>query len=114
MANPIIEAARLHFRPEEVRRFEVPEWGEPGKPLVLFAKPVTLADKLLFNNRYKTGGVQEMYVTVLIKKAKREDGSAAFTLDDKHALMNSVSPEVVERLAEAILLTVTVEEAAKN
>jgi len=54
MANPIIDRARLHFKADELRRFEVPEWGESAEqPLVLFAKPITLADKQLLHNRYK-------------------------------------------------------------
>ena len=44
MANPIIECARLHFRADERRRIDVPEWGSADAPLVLWHAPVTLAD----------------------------------------------------------------------
>ncbi len=114
MANPIIERARLHFRADERRRVEIPEWGEAGAPLVLFAAPVTLADKRKLHNRYKDGGLQEMFVHVLIDKAQTEDGKPAFTLEDKRALMTSVDPAVVERVAEQLLASATVEDAEKN
>lgn len=103
MANPIIEAARLHFRADERRVIEVPEWGDNGAVLILYAPPVTLADKRKFYNRYKDGGLQEAYVHILIDKTQKQDGAPAFTLEDKRALLNQVSPEVVERIAEAVL-----------
>ena len=114
MANPIIERARLHFRAEERRRIEVPEWGEADVPLVLHVKPVTLADKKLLHNRYKDGGLHEMYVHALILKAETAEGKAAFTLDDKWALMQSVAPRVVERIASQILDAASPEDAEKN
>jgi hypothetical protein len=109
MANPIIEAARLHFRADERREIDVPEWG-----VVLYAAPVTLADKRKLHNRYKDGGLQEMYVHALIEKAQLPDGKPAFTLEDKRDLLNKVAPEVVERVAEAILKAATPEDAEKN
>lgn len=114
MANPIIDRARLHFRVDERRAIEVPEWGEAGTPLVLHAAPCTLADKRILHNRYKDGGLQEMYVHALIMKAQKEDGTPAFTLEDKRALMTAVAPAVVERIAEAILASASVEDAEKN
>jgi hypothetical protein len=115
VANPIIERARLHFRADDVRRIEVPEWGDAdGAPMVLYAAPVTLAEKKTLHNRYKDGGLQEMYVHALILKAQTADGKPAFTLEDKRALMTAVSPAVVERIAEAILHSASVEDAEKN
>lgn len=115
MSNPILDRARLHFRADELRRIEVPEWGEtPDAPLVLMAAPVTLADKQLLHNRYKAGGLQEMYVHALVLKARKPDGSAAFDLGDKRALMTGADPVVVERIVEAILASPGLEDVAKN
>lgn len=114
MGNPIIDAARLHFRADERRRIEVPEWGTPGAPLVLFAAPVTLADKKLLHTRYKDGGLQEMYVHALILKARTEDDKPAFTLEDKRTLMTAVAPGVVERIAAEIMHVADLEAAEKN
>lgn len=107
--NSIIEAARLHFRADERRAIEVPEWG-----CVLYAAPCTLADKRRLHNRYRDGGLQEMYVHALIDKAQKQDGTPAFTLEDKRDLMNKVAPAVVERVAEAILASASPEDAEKN
>lgn len=114
MGNPIIERARLHFNGDEPRRIEVPEWGEPGAPLVLFAKPVTMADKQLLHNRYKDGGMQEMYAHALVLKARNADGTPAFDLADKRELMRNADPAVVERIAQQILAVADLEDAAKN
>jgi hypothetical protein len=114
MANPILDRAELHFAADEQRRIEVPEWGAPGAPLVLLAAPVTLADKKLLHNRYKDGGLQEMYVHALILKARTEDDKPAFTLEDKRRLMTKVDPGVVERIAQKILHIADLEDAEKN
>ena len=115
MGNPILERARLHFKADEPRRIDVPEWGEaPGTPLVLFAKPVTMADKKLLNNRYKDGGLQEMYVHALIVKATDANGKPAFDLGDKRDLMHTADPAVVERIAQQILHVADLEDAEKN
>lgn len=114
MASPIIDRARLHFSGDVPRRIEVPEWGEAGVPLVLLAAPVTLADKKLLHNRYKDGGLQEMYVHALILKARTEDDKPAFTLEDKRTLMTAVDPGVVERIAALIIDAAGPEDAEKN
>lgn len=115
MGNPIIDRARLHFKADEPRRIDVPEWGEgPGAPLVLLAKPITLADKKLLHNRYKDGGLQEMYVHALVLKATHADGKPAFDIADKRDLMHAADPDVVERIAQQILAVADPEDAAKN
>ena len=116
MGNPILERARLHFKPDELRKLnDVPEWGEsPDAPLVLFAKPVTMADKKLLSNRYKDGGLQEMYAHALILKATHADGRPAFSLADKRDLMTGSDPAVVERIAQQILAVADLEDVAKN
>lgn len=115
MSNPILDRARLHFAGDEPRRIDVPEWGEaPDQPLVLFAKPVTMADKQLLHNRYKSGGLQEMYAHALVLKARNADGTPAFDLGDKRELMHHADPSVVERIAQQILAVADLEDAAKN
>ena len=115
MSNAIIERARLHFKADEPRRIEVPEWGESDKkPLVLFTAPITLADKKQLHTRYKDGGLQEMYVHALILKARTADGKPAFDVGDKRDLMHASDPDVVERIAQQILHVADQEDAAKN
>lgn len=113
-SNPIIESARAQFAALDLRRIEVAEWGDGTGPLVLFAEPVTLADKKRLSARHTDGGIQEMYVHTLILKAQTADGKPAFTLDDKRALMTAVDPSVVERIAHAILATPSMEDVEKK
>lgn len=118
--NAIIAAARAHFRADERRSVEVPEWsvaadadGNPA-PLVLFWSPITLADKKRLSARHQDGGMQEMYVHALINKAQTADGKPAFSLEDKRYLMNDVDPAIVERIALQILRAPSLEDAEKN
>lgn len=109
----IIDRAKAHFAAYAARRIEVPEWGEPGNPLVLLAEPLTLAEmsKLRTANKADEHGY---LVDLLIMKAKREDGSNAFTLADKWDLRHKVDPVVIARIAADIATAATPAEAEKN
>ena len=43
-----IDNVVAHFDAQEVNSFEVPEWGTDGKPLVIYAKPLTLHESKNF------------------------------------------------------------------
>lgn len=112
MSSPI-ERAKAHFKAQNVKTIEVAEWGEAGKPLLLYVTPLTLAEKRkLFN------GAKENDLTVLvdciIMKAKDEKGDAVFTLEHKRDLMNGVDPDIVARIANEILSGPSQDELLKN
>lgn len=109
----IIERAKSHFAAYGARRIEVAEWGEPGAPLVLVAEPLTLAEMAKLRGANKTDE-HGYLVDLLIMKAKREDGSPAFTLADKWDLKNKVDPIVIARVAADIATVPTAAEAEKN
>jgi len=114
MANPIIDRARLHFSASEQRHVEVPEWGDEGAPLVVYFTPLTLSEKQLIVNRSQAEGSVAAQAHVLVMKARHADGKPMFDLEDKRALLTSVAPAVVERIAETILASATPEDAEKN
>ena len=41
----ILDRAKAHFDNQEIKRIEVPEWGENGEPAIIMAEPFTLADR---------------------------------------------------------------------
>ena len=114
MANPIIDRARAHFSAQGANSIDVPEWGDESGPLSVFWTPITCAERQKITARYKDGQSQEALVYALILKAKDAKGDLLFTLEDKHALMNGVDVSIVDRIANAILTVLTVEDAEKN
>lgn len=87
-------------RPME--RTEVPEWGEEGEPLEVYATPLTLAelDKI---QKYAAGNEVLLSVYTVIFKAMDADGQLLFKLSDKHLLLTGANPAAVGRLANWIL-----------
>lgn len=106
-----IDNLRAHFSRQQVRVIEVPEWaGDDGRPLLIYAKPLTLADKQKLRHLALNGGELEVLAQTLIMKAEDECGGRLFTVADKHALMHSVDPDVLARVASHITRPRTEEE----
>tara|TARA_R110001592_G_scaffold53455_6_gene163896 strand:- start:273 stop:611 length:339 start_codon:yes stop_codon:yes gene_type:complete len=109
-----IERAKGHFAEQEIKKIEVPEWAdEHGKPLVIYAKPLTLAET---SKLYKMSKDDEltMMAYVLIYKALNEDLEKMFNLGDKSDLLNNVDREVLVDIATRIMGQETIEDTKKN
>lgn len=100
-AASIIDRAKSHYRELGERRIEVPEWGDESGPLVIFATPFTLAEKNKLYRLAKDDNL-ELLAYTLILKALDKDGNKLFTLEHKHALVNSVDSNVLARVAAQI------------
>lgn len=112
--SAILDRAKAHFDNKEIRRIEVPEWGDDnGNPAIITAEPFTLADRKTLLKFAKEDEV-EFYVRLIIMKAMDESGQKVFDLSDKPVLMNKVDPAVLIRLANAISLAPTVEDMSGN
>lgn len=109
----VLDTAKVHFNAQEMRRIEVPEWGEEDAPLVIFAKPFTLAEKQKLYKHAKNNEL-EVLVYTLILKALDSEGNKLFGLDDKHVLMHQVDPEVLTRVATEIHQTVSVQDLGNS
>ena len=109
----IIEKAKAHFKDKNVNVIEVPEWGESGKPFLIYSTPFTLAEKdKIFKGSQESS--LKVLVDCLILKAKDEKGEQIFTLEHKRDLLNSVDPDVIVRIANEMIATASVEESIKN
>lgn len=116
---------RAHADGDTVRRLEVPEWGEPAelakdgkvktpaKPLVVTYTMVTLNDLALIT---KLDGEEwnKRSARIVALKAMDEAGKKLFTLGDATELREVAAPEVVNRIALAMLGRFSLEDAEKN
>jgi len=109
----VIDRVKEHFENQGVKKIEVPEWGEEGKPLIIYSKPFTMAEK---RNLFKGARNDDLsvLVDVLHLKALDQDGNKLFKIDDKKVLLNKCDPDVLSRVASEMLASDTYEEAEKK
>lgn len=98
----VIDRAKAHYDSLPRKRIEVPEWGEPGAPLVIHATAMTVAHSDRIAEKGNSSKA-EMFVDVLILKAQDEHGNLLFSESDRHTLTRNVDRRVVSRVAMEIL-----------
>jgi len=99
-----IDQAVSHFKNlnDDPKVIEVEEWGEDGKPLLIYYTPFTIGErrKLLKNSQ---GDEMLIGIYTLIMKALDGSGENIFTLEHKKRLLDHVDSDVVARVAAEIL-----------
>ncbi|WP_420578782.1 hypothetical protein [Oceaniradius stylonematis] len=98
----VLKAAQAHFSGLKPGAITVPEWGNAK----LSWSPMTLAERAqiyapLDNGEPASGST--IFVRVLVAKARTKDGKPAFSKMDENKLLHGVDPNVVARVARAIL-----------
>jgi hypothetical protein len=109
----VIDRVKAHFEQQGVKKIEVAEWGEEGKPLVIYCSPFTLGEK---RNLFKGAKNDDLGVLVdaIVLKAKDSEGNKIFKLDDKLTLLNNADANVIARVSTEMLNGVSYEEAEKK
>jgi hypothetical protein len=109
----VIDRVKAQFESLGVKKIEVAEWGEEGKPLIIFCTPFTLAEK---RNLFKGAKNDDLGVLVdaIVLKSKDADGNKIFKLDDKQVLLNNADANVIARVSTEMLNGVSYEEAEKK
>ena len=109
----VIDRVKEHFEQQGVKKIEVAEWGEEGKPLIIYTSPFTLGEK---RNLFKGAKNDDLGVLVdaIVLKAKDGEGNKIFKLDDKQTLLNNADANVIARVATEMLNGVSYEEAEKK
>jgi len=109
----VIDRVKEHFESKGIKKIEVAEWGEEGKPLEIFCNPFTLAEK---RNLFKNAKNDDLAVLVdaIVLKARDSENNKVFKLDDKKVLLNSADPDVIARVATEMLNSVSIEDAEKK
>lgn len=95
---------------------EVPEWGEGGNPLRLYAGPVTARDIEKVQRKYKdflTNATMGAMVEMIIQKCEDESGDSAFTFEDKPILMGEPI-SVIANIFGSIFNATSIEDHEKN
>ncbi len=108
-----IERAKEHFNSLQVKRIEVPEWGDEKGPFVIYAKPFTLRDQGKLQAATKNSNESEMLAELLVMKALDEKGDSLFTIEDKVSLKTQVDANILARIAAQIMM-VNPSELEKN
>lgn len=104
-----MDNVRAHFARLAVPPIEVPEWGDqtapegdPARVLVIYSRPLTLAEKAKLMEIGEQFGRMNMLAHTLIIKATDKAGNALFSLEDKPALMKHCDPDVLSRVVTHI------------
>ena len=94
---------------------EIEEWkDEAGNPSVIYWNPITLSEKnKLFKKSDNLNDVS-ILADILVMKAIDKDGNKLFTLEDKLALMHKVDPDVLSKVATAMVQAINPEQVKKN
>ena len=98
----VIANAKGHFKTkltDKLEMIDVPEWDTK----IYYKGSATLKQTEEVVALHRENKVAEALDAVLISRALNEDGSKMFTVADKFDMMNSVDPDVVTRIATAIL-----------
>jgi hypothetical protein len=105
----LLDNAKKHFDEQDTRRIEVPEWADSeGKGGIIYAEPLTLAEKGNIKKQTDRRGEIDALIYVLILKARDAQGEPIFTLEDKQALKHKIDPDVIARVVSEILLAPSV------
>ena len=109
----VIDRVKAQFEALGIKKIEVAEWGEEGKPLIIYCSPFTLGEK---RNLVKGAKNDDLGVLVdaIVLKAKDADGNKIFKLDDKLTLLNSADANVIAKVSTEMLNGVSYEDAEKK
>lgn len=90
-----------HFTDTPRTRVDIEEIPDGEGHLVLYATPLTVRDRMKLR-KMPTKDEAEFEVELIILKAQLEDGSKAFSREDKPILMNNTDWRIITRLVDAI------------
>ena len=109
----VIDRVKSQFEALGIKKIEVAEWGEEGKPLIIYCSPFTLGEK---RNLFKGAKNDDLGVLVdaIVLKAKDSEGNKIFKLDDKLTLLNNADANVIARVATEMLNSVSYEDTEKK
>jgi hypothetical protein len=109
----VIDRVKAQFESLGIKKIEVAEWGEEGKPLTIYSSPITLGEK---RNLFKNAKNDDLgvLVDVIVLKAKDSEGNKIFKLDDKLTLLNNADANVIAKVSTEILSSNSYEEAEKK
>jgi hypothetical protein len=111
----ILDRAQAHWDARPQYQIEIPEWGEPEKPLTVYFKTPNLSTMAKVVRESK-GDQIEQSVRLVIACATDIDDKKLFQPAENVRLMKHVDPAVVSRIAARIMeeAHINIEDAEKN
>lgn len=94
----LIDTAVAHFSNRATRSLEVPEWE-----VTVYAKNLSLKDKADWLSK-ADGDAPKYLCYAIIYGLADENGEKLFSIADLHKLQNNVDPDIVNRLANFVLV----------
>ena len=111
----VIDIAKSHFENIGVQSMEVSEWkDENAKPVILYWNPITLLEKNRLLKKSDTLNDIAILADVLVMKALDKDGKKVFKLEDKQTLMENADPNILQRIAQKMVLVPSIDDLKKN
>jgi hypothetical protein len=111
--NPVIEAAKAHYAEQGFDTLEVPEWPVDGQPTVIYYPPFTVGEAAEINRA--TRRAPDTYMArVVVVRARNADGSKMFTVADVQPLIRETDAGVLNRIAELLTATDSLEDTSGN
>jgi len=104
--NPVLSRAKAHYQGLERKKILVPEWGEGGKPLLVTATALNVAERRKIYRADAAGREPDsamVVVRAVLLKACDDKGKLLFDEMDEHALMYEADSMVLARIAKEIL-----------
>lgn len=95
---------------------EVPEWGENGEPMRIYAGQVTGQDMDRISRKHPDflrNPSMEAQVDMIILKAEDENGEKCFTLEDKMPMLGEPA-SLISNVFASVFSANSVEEQEKN
>tara|TARA_X000001382_G_scaffold89528_1_gene64193 strand:- start:8868 stop:9206 length:339 start_codon:yes stop_codon:yes gene_type:complete len=105
-----LQGAVNHFKHQEIKVIEVEEWGLVGEDAI-YVKPFTMLDK---SELFKDNNDLMVLIDIIVKKAETKDGEKMFDLESKIKMKKFVDPDIVGRIATAIMGTADTNIALKK
>ena len=116
----ILENAIAHYKSagSELKNVAVPEWGEDGKPALIYYKPVmSLMEKGQVLKAYQGENPAEAIAEILILRARDQTGKRLFAKAQKATILREVDEDVVARIVNEMQgesEDLSLEDAEKN
>ena len=111
----IIDRAKSHFEGLGVQSIEIEEWkDDDGKPTIVYWNPITLLEKNRLLKKSDNLNDIAILADVLVMKALDKDGKKIFKLEDKQTLMENADPNILQRIAQKMVLVPSIDDLKKN
>ena len=113
MPSPIMAKVDAHVERLGRKQIEVEEWGDDGKPLTIYAPPISIIE---MNKWYKgiTNDNISILVDLIVAKSEDVNGKKLFTLEDKPLLLRKAPFNLISRIAGEMMDTDDPETIEKN